>query len=119
MIVWKEKNPHWYRNKNYQRRLFLEDLGLSLVSNLLDHRSKNAKFLNQDILNALAVVGYPVKKNNNVGEVIVNSTSSKRKRCSICPNSRDRKTSTQCCRCSGFICNEHSVKRSYCVNCTK
>jgi hypothetical protein len=40
LLVWKAKNPQWNRNKRYQRRLFLEELGLSLVSHLLDFHSK-------------------------------------------------------------------------------
>ena len=35
LIVWKAKNPQWNRNKRYQRRLFLEELGLSLATHLL------------------------------------------------------------------------------------
>ncbi|CAF2798515.1 unnamed protein product [Rotaria sp. Silwood2] len=116
LIIWKAKNPQWNQNKKYQRRLFLEELGLSLVSELLDFRSKTSKFLNTDIEDALAIVGYPIVK--NVQELIENSTQSKRKRCSICETSKDRKTSLQCCRCSEFVCNEHSVKVIYCTNCS-
>jgi hypothetical protein len=117
LIIWKAKNPQWHQNKKYQRRLFLEELGLSLVSDLLDFRSKTSKFLNKDIENALAIVGYPMAK--NLPEPIENFTpSKKRKRCSICHTSRDRKTSLQCCHCSEFICNEHSVKLIYCTKCS-
>ncbi|CAF1308666.1 unnamed protein product [Rotaria sordida] len=118
LIVWKAKNPQWNQNKKYQRRLFLEELGLALVSYLLDFRSKNSKFLNTDIQNALAIVGYPVTK-NNLSEPNENSTQSKRKRCSICERSVDKKISTQCCNCSAFVCNEHSVKRIFCITCSK
>jgi hypothetical protein len=118
LVVWKTKNPEWNQNKKYQRRLFLEELGLSLVSHLLDSRSKNSKFLNKDIQNALAIVGYPVTK-TNLSEVDKNSAQSKRKRCSLCEHSMDKKTSTQCCNCSAFVCNEHSVKRIFCMTCSK
>jgi hypothetical protein len=118
LIVWKTKNPQWNRNRKYQRRLFLEELGLALVSPLLDFRSKNSKFLNTDIQNALAIVGYPVTK-NNISEPIENSAQLKRKRCSICERSNDKKTSTPCCNCSAFVCNEHSVKRMFCITCSK
>jgi hypothetical protein len=120
LIVWKAKNSQWNQNKKYQRRLFLEELGRSLVSNLLDFRSKTSKFLNKDVENALAVVGYPMVKNLQEPEPNENSTQpKKRKRCSICETSRDKKTSIQCCRCSEFVCNEHSVKFIYCTNCSK
>ena len=124
LIVWKAKNPQWNKNKKYQRRLFLEELGLSLVSSLLDFRSKTSKFLKKDIENALALVGYPMVKNlqepEPEPEPNENSTQpKKRKRCSICERSKDKKTSIQCCRCSEFVCNEHSVNLIYCINCSK
>ncbi|CAF1514241.1 unnamed protein product [Rotaria sordida] len=112
------KNPQWNQNKKYQRRLFLEELGLVLVSHLLDFRSKNSKFLNTDIQNALAIVGYPVTKKNRP-EPNENSTQPKRKQCSICERSMDKKTSIQCFNCSAFVCNEHSVKRIFCITCSK
>ncbi|CAF1319632.1 unnamed protein product [Adineta ricciae] len=82
LIVWKAKNPQWNQNKKFQRRLFLEELGLSLVSNLLDFRSKTSKFLNKDVENALAIVGYPMVKNLQEPEPNENSIQpKKRKRC--------------------------------------
>ncbi|CAF1374989.1 unnamed protein product [Rotaria sordida] len=71
-----------------------------------------------DIQNALAIVGYPVTK-KNLPEPNENSTQPKRKRCSICECSMDKKPSTQYCDCSAFVCNEHSVKRIFCVTCSK
>ena len=79
LIVWKVKNPQWNQNTNHKRRLFLEELGLALVSHLLDFRSKNSKFLNTDILNALAIVGYPVSK-NDPAEANENPTQPKTKK---------------------------------------
>ena len=118
LIVWEAKNPQWNQNKKYQRRLFLEKLGLALVSHLLDFRSKTSKFLNKDIQNALAIVGYPVS-NKDPPAADVDSIHPKRKTCSICEYSVDKKTSTQCCECSSFVCSEHSVKRVFCVTCAK
>jgi len=118
MIIWKTKNPQWNQNIKHKRRLFLEELGLALVSHQLDFRSKNSKFLNADIQNALAVVGYPVMK-RNISTISHNSTQAKRKRCSFCELSMDRITSTQCNGCSAFVCNEHSVKRIFCNTCCK
>lgn len=118
MIIWKTKNPQWKQNIKHKRRLFLEELGLTLVSHQLEFRSKNSKFLNTDIQNALATVGYPVTK-RNISIITNNSTQVKRKRCSFCDRSTDRKTSTQCSSCSIFVCNEHSIKRTFCNTCYK
>ena len=85
---------------------------------LLDFRSKNSKFLNKDILDALAIVGYPVSKKNSLG-ANEGSTEPKRKRCSLCEHSMDKKTSTQCCIGSSYVCSEHSVKGVFCITCSK
>ncbi|CAF1557825.1 unnamed protein product, partial [Rotaria sordida] len=82
------KNPEWNRNKRYQRRLFLEELGLSLVTPLLDFRSKTSKFLHKDIQNALAIVGHPITRRNSQ-ESNEDSEQGKRKRCSMCETSKD------------------------------
>ena len=41
----------------------------------------------------------------------------KRKRCSFCERSKDKKTPAQCSACSAFVCDEHSVKRIFYNNC--
>ncbi|CAF1149346.1 unnamed protein product [Didymodactylos carnosus] len=118
MIIWKTKNPQWNQNTTHKHRLFLEELGLAKVSQQLDYRSKNAKFLNEDIQNALSIVGYPVMK-RNISTINQNSTQTKRKRCSFYERSMNKKTSIQCAGCSVFVCNENSVKRIFCNTCCK
>jgi hypothetical protein len=118
LIIWNEKNPHWNNNKTYRRHLFLEELGKSLTAHLLDHRSKTSKFLHKEIQNALAIVGYPVIKQPSE-ELSENSTQSKRKRCSLCDRSKDRKVQNTCYHCSEPVCDEHSVQRIFCINCSK
>ena len=118
MIALKTKNPQWNQNIKHKRRLFLEELGMTLVSHQLDFRSKNSKFLNTDIQSALAIVGYPVIK-RNISIINDNSAQAKRNRCSFCERSKDKKTSTQCSVCSAFVCDAHSVKRIFCNNCCK
>ncbi|CAF1552420.1 unnamed protein product [Adineta ricciae] len=117
-ILWKPKNPERNRNKRYQRRLFIEELGLSLVTPLLDFRSKTSTFLHKDIENALAIVGHPVTK-RNLQESNEDPSQRKRKRCSICETSKDRKTSTKCYKCSAFVCNEHCIQQFFRMNCSK
>ena len=118
LVLWKHKNPDWNPNKRYKRRLFIEELGMGLVSPLLDFRSTTSKTLHKDIRNALAVFGYPLIE-EEPQELDESSIQTKRKRCSICHFSEDRKTSTQCSRCSGFVCKEHSVKQIFCTTCAK
>ena len=117
-VLWKSKYPVWNENKKYQRRLFLEELGISLVTPLLDSRSKTSNFLHKDIHNALLVVGHPVSKRDSQ-KSDEDSAQGKRKRCAICETSKDRKTSNKCYSCSAFVCNEHCVKQIFCINCSK
>ncbi|CAF0959492.1 unnamed protein product, partial [Didymodactylos carnosus] len=119
LIIWKEKNANWNENKRYKRRLFLEELGMGLVSSLLDHRSRTSKNLHTDIRNALAVVGYPAVE-EETHEANENSAQRKRKRCSTCDNSKDRKTSNNIKRLLGVdmltikqYCSKDHLK---CVN---
>ncbi|CAF1357854.1 unnamed protein product [Rotaria sp. Silwood1] len=120
-ILWKAKNPEWNRDKRYQRRLFLEELGLSLVTPLLDFRSKTSKFLHKDIQNALAIVGHPVAKRNSQ-KSNEDSAQGKRKRCSMRETSKDRKTSIKCCISIGkTFCSITSFlsgnRMTYCTRC--
>lgn len=88
----------WNESLKHKRQLFIEELGLGLVSHQLDFRSKNSNFLNEDIRNGLTVVGYPVVRNVPI----------------------TNENSTQCFDCSAFVCNEHPVKRSFfCSTCCK
>ena len=67
---------------------------------------------------ALAIVGHPITRRNSE-ESNEDSAQGKRKRCSMCETSKDRKTSTKCYKCSAFVCNEHSIKQIFCINCSK
>jgi len=118
LIIWKKKNPDWNKNKKYKRRLFLEELGISLVAHLLDVRSQTSNFLHKDVQSALAVMSYP-KVEKTSQELNETSTDLKRKRCSLCDRTKDRKTLNKCYKCSEPICNEHCVKRLFCITCSK
>lgn len=118
LVIWKEKNPDWNKNKRFKRRLFLEELGISLATHLLDVRSQTSKFLHKDVQSALAVMGYP-KVEKASQELNETSTDLKRKRCSLCDRTKDRKTLNKCYKCSEPVCNEHCVKRLFCITCSK
>jgi hypothetical protein len=118
LVIWKEKNPDWNKNKRFKRRLFLEELGTCLISHLLEVRSQTSKFLHKDVQNAIAVMGYP-RMEKALEELNEASTDSKRKRCSFCDRSKDRKTLNKCYKCSEPVCNEHSVKQLFCNTCSK
>ena len=46
-VIWTTKNPQWNNNKRHRRRIFLQQLGRSLVDSYLNQRSKNPQAVQQ------------------------------------------------------------------------
>ncbi|KAK9542101.1 hypothetical protein VZT92_002094 [Zoarces viviparus] len=42
---------------------------------------------------------------------------SKRKRCQVCPSSKDRKTNVLCFNCKKYLCKEHTKSVTFCHTC--
>ena len=91
---------------------------MGLVMPLLDYCSKTSTNLHTDIQNALALFGYPMVE-KELQEAHENSTQPKRKRYAFCHFFKEKKTSNKYYKCSEFVCNEHSVKRVFCITCSK
>ena len=115
MVIWKCKNPNWNKDKPYKRRLFIEELGMQLISEYLSYRASNPIGLQSHIRTAMTLVGYPCKEQK---EPEPSTSLGKRNRCFLCPRSKDKKVSQKCYKCHLFVCNEHSHKEVYCTNCT-
>ena len=115
MVIWKCKNPNWNKDKPYKRRLFIEELGMQLISEYLSYRASNPTGLQSHIRAAMTLVGYPCKEQREPEPSI---SSGKRNRCFLCPRSKDKKVIQKCSKCHLFVCNEHSHKEVYCKNCT-
>ena len=101
-FFYEKKNPNWYESKRYKRRLFLKKLGLVLTFHLINFRSTNSKFLHIDVQNRFAIVGHHIVE-REPGESHLAFEQSKRKRCSICDYSKDRKVSNKSHECSKFV----------------
>lgn len=101
-ILWIQINPDWNRKKLTKRRVYLEELGLSLISEYVNSRtylprwneSKNS-LTNQSCSNE--------GKGRNKGT----DKSAKRARCKICPSSNDNKTGIICKICGKHVCKAH------------
>ena len=46
-VIWRTKNPQWNNNKRHRRRIFLQQLGRSVVDSYLNQRSKNPQAVQQ------------------------------------------------------------------------
>lgn len=82
-ILWMYTNPNWNEGKRYKRRLFLLELGKSLV------KESTGKRLKLPITTTTSMKG------------------TKRGRCTLCSRSVDRKHSSRCSKCNNFTCAEH------------
>lgn len=90
-IVWISLNPEWEKQTRHKRRLFLLELGKSLI------RQSS------------------VDIDNGRSPTPIREPPKKRVRCSYCPRDKDRKCSTVCTKCGKNICKEHS--KNICPNC--
>ncbi|XP_061576912.1 piggyBac transposable element-derived protein 4-like [Cololabis saira] len=109
-VLWTALRPGWQRKQFRRRRLFLEELGKALVTPHIQRRQhvpRNPA--------ALAIVRR-VKDDGGVAPASPPETAArKRKRCALCPPSRDYKTQTTCSNCHKFICGGHTLK--FCSSC--
>ncbi|KAL4008747.1 hypothetical protein ACER0C_002599 [Sarotherodon galilaeus] len=110
-VLWTEMNQHWNVGKLYRHRLFLEELGKSLVTPKIQMRVKPARSP------AAAAVIEKVKcaPSNQSAVDSVDTGVKKRKRCQVCPSREDIKTSTVCEKCKKYICRKHTV--TFCPSC--
>ncbi|XP_019210866.1 piggyBac transposable element-derived protein 4-like [Oreochromis niloticus] len=94
-VLWREIHPDWMAGKLNKRRLFLERLGKALACPMIEAR-------------ALARGG----GGGGGGRV---AARVKRRRCRVCPRSKDVKTKILCHECRVYVCTNCAV--TYCPNC--
>ncbi|XP_019202646.1 piggyBac transposable element-derived protein 4-like [Oreochromis niloticus] len=96
-VLWREIHPDWMAGKLNKRRLFLERLGKALACPMIEAR-------------ALARGGGG--GGGGGGRV---AARVKRRRCRVCPRSKDVKTKILCHECRVYVCTNCAV--TYCPNC--
>ena len=111
-VIWREINPSWTPCKRNKRRVFLEQLGKTLVTPFIERREHlpAQKHLQQlwKLFRRLDLVINPRIQ-------LPQPVASKRKRCQICPPKKDCKTHTVCRRCKKYICKGCAL--AYCPTC--
>ncbi|XP_053351170.1 piggyBac transposable element-derived protein 4-like [Clarias gariepinus] len=107
-VLWTEIHHQWNAGKLYRRRLFLEELGKSLVTPKIQRRARPARSP------AAAAVIEKVKFVPSI-QSAVDTGVQKRKRCQVCPSGKDSKTSTSCVKCKNYICRKHTF--TLCPSC--
>lgn len=102
ILILSAKNP---AVEYKSRRLFLKHLALSLIEEQTKFRAslpslpKELKAKLQDYSKSNDDEQPPQKKKKSVPK----------KRCSVCPPKKDRKTKTRCAKCENHLCLEHAT----------
>ena len=106
LVLWRETNPDWIPCKWNQRRVFLEYLGMALLTPLI----KRKECLPQTEASTVVVRAsqragtFELPKDPSAAlAATIPAVTSKRKRCHICPPKKDCKTHTVCGRCRKYI----------------
>ena len=128
-VVWKHLNPDWNNGKNHQRRLFLKELGTSLVQQPKDRLeitglSLDLKPIIKKCLRNMAALEKTTGDDSTVDDEteLVGGEGSdhdeeerppkparKRGRCGECKREKDLKVRTHCDRCDSFACSLYSI----------
>ncbi|XP_067253162.1 piggyBac transposable element-derived protein 4-like [Chanodichthys erythropterus] len=137
-VLWTEINPKWNKQRSSKRRLFLEELGVALVTPYMERRHCLPRTqASQDMVKETKAWSLRSKagpqtplcekvmearkcslevKESGPSPV---STPSKRKRCQVCESKKSTKTSMTCNKCKMYICRSHAVITTYCYSCNK
>ncbi|XP_048874855.1 piggyBac transposable element-derived protein 4-like [Brienomyrus brachyistius] len=135
-VLWTHIHLGWNSTKKHRRRLFLEQLGNSLVKEHIQRRERvprdpAAAALVRQLQSSPSTPSAPSARRRTSGPASSSaspsskSTStaplrppdSKRKRCQVCPSNKDRKTNTLCFHCKKYLCKEHTESVSFCPTC--
>ena len=115
-VLWTAVNPNWNNNNLTKRRLFLEELGKSLIKLHMESRT----YLPRGEEARNLVVKAQQSKNRNIALTsnepsTAANINAKRARCKFCPSSNDNKTNITCVICNKHLCKKHV--KFFCPNC--
>ena len=110
-VIWLARNPNWNDGKLHRRRLFLHQLGRSLIDAHLNRRSQNKKSMQRNVKLAMQTIGLPIT--SSVADDA--SGRPKKQRCRLCTRASDRKVAVQCDHCRISCCPNH--RKTVCTTC--
>ncbi|XP_026017116.1 piggyBac transposable element-derived protein 4-like [Astatotilapia calliptera] len=118
-VLWREIHPDWMPGKLNRRRLFLERLGKALARPMLEARAALARGPGGGGGGGgggrVAARGATAEAASNNNATPRDSSPVKRRRCRVCPRSKDVKTKILCRECRAHVCTNCAV--TYCPNC--
>ncbi|XP_061880293.1 piggyBac transposable element-derived protein 4-like [Entelurus aequoreus] len=127
----------WTSTKKNKRRMFLEELGNSLVKPHIEQkpRDPDAAALVRQLQSSPSTpstssapqrASAPASSSassastptrTDIATTPLRPPDSKRKRCQVCPSSKDRKTNVLCFNCKKYLCKEHTKSVTFCHTC--
>ena len=137
-VLWSHIHQGWNSTKKNKRRMFLEELGNSLVKPHIERRERvprdpeAAAFVRQ-LQSSPSTPSTPSATQRESASASSSASpastptrtaptpdrppGSKRKRCQVCPSSKDRKTNVLCFTCKKYLCKEHTKRVTFCHTC--
>ncbi|XP_070607652.1 piggyBac transposable element-derived protein 4-like, partial [Erythrolamprus reginae] len=114
-VLWSDIDPNWNKKRLHKRRLFLEELGMSLIQPYLEARKYQPRC--EEALAIMQATQQHAQEETNPTPSTSSTPSTKRRRCGLCPSSNDNKTNLTCINCKKYICKAHTCY--YCIHCSK
>ena len=105
MVIFRAKLPQRINEASYRSRVFLKNLGMSLLRPCLQRRVQ-IKQLRKATKLSLQKCGYKIVTDSSQSATY-QSGKRIRRRCHICPSSLDRKTVDVCKECDEPCCIDH------------
>lgn len=112
-ILWTSIDSKWNEKKLTKRRLFLEELGKSLIAPYIQARQNFPR--TEESRNIVQKIQGKRQNESSSTSAVNLHLSNKRARCKFCPSSNDNKTNILCNICEKHICKSHVTY--YCPNC--
>lgn len=139
-VSWTHIHQGWNSTKKHKRKMFLEELGNSLVKPHIERRERmprdpGAATLVRQFQSSDSTPSTPSATQRKSGSASssaspastpttgakattpVGTPQSKRKRCQVCSSSKDRKTNVMCFQCKKYLCKEHTRSVTFCPTC--
>jgi len=106
-VIFTENVPNCEEHKKEKRQKFLKELALALI---IPHTRQRFEVQQtpQDVKQVIRSCG--ILPANSPGPSTTQRHSAQRKKCYICPGSKDTKTKFICNKCNNFVCEEHSER---------
>ncbi|KAL4009164.1 hypothetical protein ACER0C_003016 [Sarotherodon galilaeus] len=118
-VLWRKIHPDWMVGKLNRQRLFLERLGKALARPMIEARALARGGGGGRVAargtTAATTATTTATEADDADATPRDSSPVKRRRCRVCPRSKDVKTKILCRECRAHVCINCAVK--YCPNC--